>query len=95
MTTPRIALRDLHKAFGSKKVLDGITLDVMPGESMVIIGGSGTGKSVTIKCILGLIQPDSGQILIDGHNESGKRDHEAFLARFGMLFQGGRTWPSG
>ena len=63
--TPKIALKDIHKAFGPKKILRGINLEVAKGESMVIIGGSGTGKSVTIKSILGLITPDTGQILID------------------------------
>ncbi|HSF92072.1 MAG TPA: ATP-binding cassette domain-containing protein, partial [Paracoccaceae bacterium] len=63
---PKISLRDVHKGFGPKHVLDGVTLDVAAGESMVIIGGSGTGKSVMLKCILGLMQPDSGDILIDG-----------------------------
>ncbi|HSF92191.1 MAG TPA: ATP-binding cassette domain-containing protein [Paracoccaceae bacterium] len=73
--------------------MDGVTLDVATGESMVIIGGSGTGKSVMLKCILGLMQPDSGDILIDGKSVgSGNRD--AFLARFGMLFQGGALFDS-
>ena len=64
--TPKISLKNVHKAFGSKVVLDGVDLDVAPGESVVIIGGSGIGKSVTIKCILGLLTPDSGTIEIDG-----------------------------
>ncbi len=90
---PKISLRDVHKGFGPKHVLDGVTLDVAAGESMVIIGGSGTGKSVMLKCILGLMQPDSGDILIDGKSVgSGNRD--AFLARFGMLFQGGALFDS-
>ncbi|MHA3980342.1 ABC transporter ATP-binding protein [Halovulum sp. GXIMD14794] len=92
MTTPKISLQDVHKAFGSKEVLRGVTLDVAPGESMVIIGGSGTGKSVTIKCVLGLVQPDRGEILIDGTPAG--RDRDAFLARFGMLFQGGALFDS-
>ncbi len=90
---PKISLRDVHKGFGPKHVLAGVTLDVAAGESMVIIGGSGTGKSVMLKCILGLMQPDSGDILIDGKSVgSGNRD--AFLARFGMLFQGGALFDS-
>ena len=92
MTTPKISLQDVHKAFGSKEVLRGVTLDVAPGESMVIIGGSGTGKSVTIKSVLGLVQPDKGTILIDGTPAG--RDRDAFLARFGMLFQGGALFDS-
>ncbi|HHB81027.1 MAG TPA: ATP-binding cassette domain-containing protein, partial [Aliiroseovarius sp.] len=82
-----IELRDVHKAFGSNKVLRGVDLTIAKGESMVVIGGSGTGKSVLLKCILGLISPDSGRILLDEEDvENAERD--AFLARFGMLFQG-------
>ncbi|MBT8457221.1 MAG: ATP-binding cassette domain-containing protein [Alphaproteobacteria bacterium] len=88
-----IEMTDVHKAFGSKQVLRGVNLTVQSGESMVIIGGSGTGKSITIKCILGLVHPDSGQILLDGKNvEDEERD--AFLAKFGMLFQGGALFDS-
>ena len=65
-TLPRIRLRDLRKSFGEKLVLDGIDLDIMPSTSMVVIGGSGSGKSVLLKCILGLIEPDAGSIEIDG-----------------------------
>ena len=90
--TPKIALKDVHKAFGPKKVLRGVTLDVAPGESMVIIGGSGTGKSVTIKCVLGLITPDAGVIEVDG--KPAGRDRDEFLAQFGMLFQGGALFDS-
>ena len=63
MTTPKIRLRDVRKQFGAKVVLDGVDLDVMPGESVVIIGGSGSGKSVTLKCILGLLEPDTGEAI--------------------------------
>jgi len=90
---PKISLNGVTKSFGDKHVLAGIDLDIMAGESMVIIGGSGTGKSVLLKCILGLMQPDAGEILIDGQPAaSGNRD--AFLARFGMLFQGGALFDS-
>ena len=65
---PKIRIRGLSKAFGAKQVLDGIDLDVMPGTSTVVIGGSGSGKSVLLKCILGLIEPDSGSIEIDGQS---------------------------
>ncbi len=85
-------MQDVHKAFGPNRVLRGVDLDVAAGESMVIIGGSGSGKSVTIKCVLGLIAPDSGRILVDGQESAG--DHDAFLARFGMLFQGGALFDS-
>ncbi|GGE31015.1 ABC transporter ATP-binding protein [Primorskyibacter flagellatus] len=88
-----IRFDDVHKAFGSNHVLRGVTLDVPKGESMVIIGGSGTGKSVALKCVLGLVVPDSGVILVDG-KPAGAGDREAFLARFGMLFQGGALFDS-
>ena len=88
-----IALRDVHKAFGANHVLRGVTLEVGTGKSMVIIGGSGTGKSVALKCILGLIRPDSGTITLDGQDVS-LGDRDTFLARFGMLFQGGALFDS-
>ena len=88
-----IELRDVHKAFGKNRVLRGVNLTVPSGESMVIIGGSGTGKSILLKCILGLVHPDNGTILLDGEDvETAARD--AFLARFGMLFQGGALFDS-
>ncbi|MBT8409139.1 MAG: ATP-binding cassette domain-containing protein, partial [Alphaproteobacteria bacterium] len=88
-----IELQDVSKAFGSKEILRGINLRVESGESMVIIGGSGTGKSVMLKCVLGLIHPDSGTILLDGEDvEEAERD--PFLAKFGMLFQGGALFDS-
>ena len=87
--TPKISLKNVHKTFGSKVVLDGVDLDVAQGESVVIIGGSGIGKSVTIKCILGLLTPDSGTIEIDGENvlqmEAAAR--EKLNISIGMLFQ--------
>ncbi|MDJ0828016.1 MAG: ATP-binding cassette domain-containing protein, partial [Rhodobacter sp.] len=88
-----IELRDVHKAFGANQVLRGMTLTIPKGASMVIIGGSGTGKSVALKCILGLIQPDAGTILLDGQDVQ-KADRDPFLARFGMLFQGGALFDS-
>lgn len=88
-----IELRDVHKAFGPKKVLRGVNLNIGRGESLVIIGGSGTGKSVCLKCILGLIAPDSGKILLEDKDVT-DLDREAFLARFGMLFQGGALFDS-
>lgn len=88
-----IELRDLHKSFGQNHVLAGVDLSIKRGKSMVIIGGSGTGKSVLLKSILGLITPDDGQILVDGQDIS-QADRDAFLARFGMLFQGGALFDS-
>jgi phospholipid/cholesterol/gamma-HCH transport system ATP-binding protein len=67
----KIEIRNLHKAFGKKVVLDGIDLDIKKGESLVVIGGSGTGKSVLIKCIQGLLTPDEGSILVDGEEVVG------------------------
>ncbi|WP_338664079.1 ATP-binding cassette domain-containing protein [Pararoseomonas sp. SCSIO 73927] len=96
MQVPKIRLRGLKKSFNGKPVLDGVDLDVMPGRSMVILGGSGTGKSVTIKCILGLIDPDEGTIEIDGRNvlAMSRREREAVLDRTGMLFQNGALFDS-
>lgn len=96
MTQPKIQLVDLHKRFGQKVVLDGVSLTVNEGESLVIIGGSGSGKSVTIKSVLGLIRPDSGQILVDGKDAThlSFREREPFLRQFGMLFQGGALFDS-
>lgn len=88
-----IRLSDVHKSFGKTQVLRGVTLDVSTGESLVIIGGSGTGKSVTLKCILGLIPPDRGTIEVDGR-PVGTHPDEAFLSRFGMLFQGAALFDS-
>ncbi len=94
--TPKIRLRGVCKAFGSKVVLDGVDLDVGVGESVVVIGGSGTGKSVMIKCILGLLQPDSGVIEIDGVNvgDLSGTEREELMLRFGMLFQGSALFDS-
>ncbi len=88
-----IRMDNVRKAFGENEVLRGMSLHIPKGSSMVIIGGSGTGKSVALKCILGLIQQDSGQILVDG-KDAASGDRDAFLARFGMLFQGGALFDS-
>ncbi|MEL6958226.1 MAG: ATP-binding cassette domain-containing protein [Pseudomonadota bacterium] len=88
-----ITLSDVHKAFGSNHVLRGVDLHVPKGTSMVVIGGSGTGKSILIKSILGLVTPDTGRITVDGR-DVGAGDRDAFLARFGMLFQGGALFDS-
>ena len=88
-----IALQSVTKSFGRNAVLRGVTLDIPTGQSMVIIGGSGTGKSVLLKCILGLVRPDGGTILLDGQDVT-KVERDAFLGRFGMLFQGGALFDS-
>jgi len=93
---PKISLKNVHKAFGDKVVLNGVDLDVAEGESVVIIGGSGTGKSVTIKCILGLLTPDSGTIEIDGENVLAMeaRAREKLNMQIGMLFQAAALFDS-
>lgn len=95
-TQPKISLRNVHKGFGPKKVLQGVDLDVAPGESVAIIGGSGTGKSVTLKCVLGLLTPDAGSITVDGveMTNASRADREAMLAKTGMLFQGAALFDS-
>jgi phospholipid/cholesterol/gamma-HCH transport system ATP-binding protein len=89
MTVPKISLKGVRKQFGEKVVLDGVDLDIMPGESVVIIGGSGSGKSVTLKCILGLLTPDAGEIEVDGESVVGisDREREHINDKIGMLFQ--------
>ena len=93
---PKIEMTGVHKAFGDKHVLNGIDLTVNKGESMVIIGGSGTGKSVTLKCVLGLMKPDSGSIKIDGEEVTNmdQKSRDALMGKFGMLFQGGALFDS-
>ena len=94
--TAKIELKNVCKAFGSNHVLNGADLVVPEGKSMVIIGGSGTGKSVMLKCILGLMTPDSGSILIDGQETIGlsPKDRDALMRKFGMLFQGAALFDS-
>ena len=93
---PKIAVSGLHKSFGAKKVLRGVELSVGVGESLVVIGGSGSGKSVLIKCILGLLRPDSGSILVDGQETVGLTgsEREKMRRQFGMLFQGSALFDS-
>ena len=95
-TVPKILLDNVAKEFGGNVVLDGVSLAVEPGESLAIIGQSGSGKSVTLKCILGLLQPDSGSIKIDGEEVIGLRGRELdrMRAKFGMLFQGSALFDS-
>ena len=96
MSETKIKIRDLHKAFGKKVVLDGVDLDIEKGEALVVIGGSGTGKSVLIKCIQGLLRPDSGSILIDEEEVVGidEEQKEALHNKLGMLKQGGAMFDS-
>ena len=88
-----ITLSDVHKSFGTNAVLRGVNVSVERGQSLVVIGGSGTGKSVLIKCILGLVTPDAGTITVDGADVT-QQPRDAFLARFGMLFQGAALFDS-
>ncbi len=94
--TPKIELRGVKKRFGPKVVLDGIDLVIPPGTSLVVIGGSGTGKSVTIKCVLGILKPDEGQIFVDGEEVTrmNGRARDRVLRQFGMLFQGAALFDS-
>ena len=94
--TAKIQLIGVKKRFGTKQVLDGVDLEIAPGTSLVIIGGSGTGKSVTIKSILGILAPDEGRILVDGEDVTHLRGRtrEPLMRKFGMLFQGGALFDS-
>jgi phospholipid/cholesterol/gamma-HCH transport system ATP-binding protein len=93
---PKIRLSGVKKRFGEKVVLDGVDLEVAPGESVIIIGGSGTGKSVALKCILGLLEPEEGAIEIDGEDVTklSGRERERVNAKIGMLFQGAALFDS-
>ena len=94
--TPKIRIRDVYKAFGVKQVLSGLDLDVGVGESVVVIGGSGSGKSVTLKCVLGLMQPEEGSIQVDGEEVVGLGGEslEQVRRKFGMLFQNAALFDS-
>ena len=91
-----IAIRGLRKTLGERRVLDGVDLDVADGETVVVLGPSGTGKSVLLKHILGLMKPDSGSIEVDGEQIVGRRERELNVIRrsFGMLFQGSALFDS-
>src|SRR3954471_22882834 len=94
--TPKLKLTGVRKSFGSKHVLNGLDLEVGRAESLVVIGGAGTRKSVMLKCALGLMHPDSGSIKIDGEETAnlGLRDRERVMRKFGMLFQGAALFDS-
>jgi phospholipid/cholesterol/gamma-HCH transport system ATP-binding protein len=96
MSQPKIRIRGLSKAFGPKKVLDGVDLDIEQGTAMVVIGGSGTGKSVLIKSILGLVTPDAGVIEIDGEDvlKASRQRAKVLRGQIGMLFQNGALFDS-
>lgn len=92
----KLSLREVKKSFGANHVLRGVDLDLQSGKSLVIIGGSGTGKSVLLKCILGLMSPDEGSILVDGQETANisSRARRELMKKFGMLFQGGALFDS-
>lgn len=96
MSETKIKISNLHKAFGKKVVLNGIDLEIKKGESLVVIGGSGTGKSVLIKCVQGILRPDSGSIKIDNQEVVGisSREKMSLHDKMGMLFQGGALFDS-
>jgi phospholipid/cholesterol/gamma-HCH transport system ATP-binding protein len=93
---PKLQLIAIKKRLRGRQVLDGVDLDVAPGRSLVIIGGSGQGKSVTLKCALGLMKPDAGQVLVDGADVTKlrARARQKVMHKFGMLFQGGALFDS-
>ncbi len=96
MAEPHIVLKDVRKSFGPKHVLNGVNVSVDRGHSLVVIGGSGTGKSVMIKCILGIMKADSGSIRVGGEEVTNLKgaDRDRYLAKFGMLFQGAALFDS-
>ena len=94
--TAKLALTDVHKSFGSNQVLRGVNLTIEKGKSLVVIGGSGTGKSVMIKSVLGLINPDKGSIKVDGVEVTtlDAKGRDDMMRKFGMLFQGAALFDS-
>ncbi|MDY0009607.1 MAG: ATP-binding cassette domain-containing protein [Bdellovibrionales bacterium] len=92
----KLELKDVRKSFGNNHVLRGVNLSIEKSKSLVVIGGSGTGKSVMIKSVLGIVSPDSGSILVDGQETTGlkSRERDALMRKFGMLFQGGALFDS-
>jgi phospholipid/cholesterol/gamma-HCH transport system ATP-binding protein len=93
---PAIEFREVHLAFGDRKVLDGLSFKVMKGETKLILGGSGCGKSTTIKLVLGLLKPDSGQVLVDGEDITHHDEAQMMIVRkkIGMIFQEGALFDS-
>lgn len=93
---PAIEFRDVHLGFGDRKVLDGLSFKVQRGETKIILGGSGCGKSTTIKLVLGLLKPDAGQILVDGEDITNHNEQQMMVVRkkIGMVFQEGALFDS-
>jgi phospholipid/cholesterol/gamma-HCH transport system ATP-binding protein len=94
--TPKLELKGVYKSFGANKVLRGVDISIQKGKSLVVIGGSGTGKSVMIKCVLGILYPDAGVITVDGQDTTHARGahRDELMRKFGMLFQGGALFDS-
>ena len=90
-----IKLENLHKSFGNNDVLRGVNIEINKGSSMVVIGGSGTGKSVVLKCVLGLVTPDQGRIFVKGRDVT-KTDQDTFMSKFGhvLLVLPVSQWPN-
>jgi phospholipid/cholesterol/gamma-HCH transport system ATP-binding protein len=93
---PAIEFRDVHLAFDGRTVLDGLSFKVLKGETKIILGGSGCGKSTTIKLVLGLLKPDSGQVLVDGEDITNYTEEQMMRVRkkIGMIFQEGALFDS-
>jgi phospholipid/cholesterol/gamma-HCH transport system ATP-binding protein len=93
---PAIEFRDVHLAFDDKKILDGLSFKVMKGETKIVLGGSGTGKSTTIKLVLGLLKPDAGRVLVDGEDITDYTEEQMVHVRkkIGMVFQEGALFDS-
>jgi phospholipid/cholesterol/gamma-HCH transport system ATP-binding protein len=93
---PKLEWIDVSKTLGGRRVLDGVSIDVAAGHSLVVIGGSGVGKSVTLKCALGILRPDGGQVRVDGEDvtTANREERSRIAAKFGMLFQGGALFDS-
>lgn len=93
---PMIQVKDLHKSFGANQVLTGINLDVEEGTTCVILGGSGSGKTVLMKHMIGLLKPDEGQVIVDGEDivPFDERELERVRRKFGMVFQGAALFDS-
>jgi phospholipid/cholesterol/gamma-HCH transport system ATP-binding protein len=96
MTEPMIDVRDLYKSFGSNQVLKGINIQMMPGTTTVVLGGSGSGKTVLMKHIMGLFKPDQGEVIVDGENISAmdRQQLSKFRTRMGMVFQSAALFDS-
>jgi phospholipid/cholesterol/gamma-HCH transport system ATP-binding protein len=96
MDDSKIKIVNLHKSFNKKKILTGVNLDIYKNETFVIIGGSGTGKSVLVKHIVGLLKPDKGDIIVDGESivNMSKKEIIKFVRKFGYVFQGAALFDS-